>query len=98
MVRVIEAKWVRGYVLHLRFSDGAEGEVDLKDELEGGVFEPLKDVGLFKSFRVHPELHTVVWPNGADFAPEFLHSRVTVTASRNSSGRGLLGLGSAKAP
>lgn len=80
MIRVREAKWVRDYVLHLRFSDGAEGGVDLQEELDGAVFEPLKDVEVFKSFRVHPELHTVVWPNGADFAPEFLHARVKVTA------------------
>jgi len=80
MIRVIEATWVRDHVLHLRFSDGAEGEIDLQGELEGPVFEPLQDVKAFKKFRVHPELHTVVWANGADFAPEFLHSRVTVTA------------------
>ena len=80
MIRVTEASWVRDHVLHLRFSDGAEGDVDLEDELEGPVFEPLRDIEVFKSCRVHRELHTVVWPNGADFAPEFLHSRVTVTA------------------
>ncbi len=80
MIRVTEAKWVRDHVLHLRFNDGAEGDVDLEDELEGPVFEPLRDIEVFKTFRVHPELHTVVWPNGADFAPEFLHSLVTVTA------------------
>ena len=74
------AEWLREHVLHLRFSDGAEGDVDLKDELDGPVFEPLRDIEVFKTFRVHPELHTVVWPNGADFAPEFHHSRVTVTA------------------
>jgi hypothetical protein len=80
MIRVTEAAWVRDHVLHLRFSDGVEGEIDLRDELEGPIFEPLRDVKTFKDFRVHPELHTVVWPNGADFAPEFLHSRVAVTA------------------
>lgn len=80
MVRVTEAKWVRGHVLHLRFNDGVEGDVDLQGELEGPMFEPLKDVEMFKSFQVHPELHTVVWPNGADFAPEFLHAQVKVTA------------------
>ena len=80
MIRVTEARWVRDHTLHLRFSDGAEGDVDLANELEGPVFEPLRDIEVFKSFRVHPELHTVVWPNGADFAPEFLHSQVKVTA------------------
>ena len=43
MVRVIEAKHVKDYVIWLRFQDGTEGEVDLKDELYGEVFEPLKN-------------------------------------------------------
>ena len=44
------------------------------------IFEPLKDAESFKAFTVHPELHTLVWPNGADFSPEFLHDNVRVTA------------------
>ena len=80
MNRVTEAKWVRDYIIRLRFSDGLEGEVDLRDELDGPVFEPLRDVNVFRAFELHPELHTVVWRNGADFAPEFLHSRVRVPA------------------
>jgi hypothetical protein len=54
--------------------------VDLSRELEGEVFEPLKDVGFFKSFRLDPELRTLVWPNGADFAPEFLRLAVRIAA------------------
>jgi hypothetical protein len=44
------------------------------------VFEPLRDPEVFKRFRVDPEFRTLVWPNGADFAPEFLHRKVRVTA------------------
>jgi len=77
--RVIDARYVGDYVIWLRFNDGVEGEIDLKDELWGPVFEPLKDKEVFKSFRVDPELHTIVWDNEADFAPEFLHSIVNVT-------------------
>lgn len=80
MVRLIEAKHVKDYVIWLRFQDGTEGEVDLKDELYGEVFEPLKNMDYFKSFIVHPEYHTIVWPNGADFAPEFLYSTLHVHA------------------
>ena len=80
ILRVLEARYVGDYVIWLRFNDGVEGEVDLKDELWGPVFEPLRDKGEFKRVRVHPDLHTIVWENEADFAPEFLHSIVQVTA------------------
>ncbi len=77
-VRVVEARYVRDYVMWLRFSDGLAREVDLHGELDGPVFEPLRQLEEFKSVRLHPELHTIVWPNGADLAPEFLHERVRV--------------------
>ena len=76
--QVLEAKYVRDYVGWLRLRDGTAGEVDLGPELWGQVFEPLRDVEYFKSFTVHPEFRTLVWPNGADFAPEFLHDAVRV--------------------
>ena len=67
------AEYVGSYRLRLTFSDGKVGDIDLASELWGEVFEPLKDLELFKSFKVDKELGTVVWPNGADFAPEFLY-------------------------
>src|SRR3990172_8643148 len=85
MVRVIDARYVRDYVVWLRFSDGTEGEVDLRTELHGEVFEPLRDKKLFRSVAVHPEWHTIAWPNGADFAPEFLHAGVNAGLPRRSS-------------
>ena len=80
MIRVVDAKYIRDYVIWLRFSDGTEGEVDLQDELSGEVFEPLRDKAFFKSFVLNPEWHTIAWSNGADFAPEFLHSSIRVHA------------------
>ena len=80
MPRVIEAHYVGDYVIWLKFSDGVEGEVELKDELWGPVFEPLKEKEEFKKFRVHPDLHTIMWENEADFAPEFLYGIVKVSA------------------
>ena len=78
--RLTEAKYVCNYILHLRFADGTEGDVDLSQELEGEVFEPLKDLACFRAFTISPELHTVMWPNGADFAPEFLYEKVHILA------------------
>ena len=80
ILHVIEARYERDYVIHLRFNDGAEGFVDLADELHGEMFAPLKDTAKFKAFRVDPELETIVWDNGADLAPEFLHDRLLVAS------------------
>jgi hypothetical protein len=79
-LHVKEAKYVRDYVIWLRFNDGAEGEVDLAAELEGEVFGSLKDKQMFQKFCVDPELETVVWENGADLAPEFLYENMRVLA------------------
>ena len=39
------------------------------------AIEPLKDVELFKSFKLDDEFDTIVWATGADLAPEFLYER-----------------------
>jgi hypothetical protein len=78
--RVAEARYVRDFTIHLRFTDGTEGDVDLREELYGEVFEPLKDRAFFQQFSVHPEFHTLTWPNGADIAPEFLYEKVQLAA------------------
>lgn len=76
MLHVIGVRPVTGYRLWLRFSDGVEGEVDLGAELEGPVFERLRDPEEFARVAIDPEMHTIVWANGADIAPEFLHQLV----------------------
>ena len=75
---VLEARYLRDYVVWLRFRDGTDGEIDLWPALRGPVFEPLKDREYFQRFTVHPEFETLTWPNGADLAPEFLHDNVRV--------------------
>ncbi len=78
--RLVEARYVSGYTVWIRFSDGAAGEVDLSSALDGPIFEPLKRIEMFRAFQVHPELKTLVWPNGADLAPEYLRAALRVTA------------------
>jgi len=77
---VMSATHVSGYVVRLKFRDGTAGEIDLSSELTGPMFESLRQLENFKQFKVHPELHTLVWPNGADLAPEFLYQNLRVTA------------------
>jgi len=72
MLHVKAAKYLSNFKLWVSFDDGSSGEVDLSNSLNGPIFEPLKDEKLFSKVAVDPELETVVWPNGADLAPEYL--------------------------
>jgi hypothetical protein len=70
-LHIEEAKYLDGYRVWLKFNSGIDGQVDLKNELDGPIFEALQDPEYFKQFTI--EGHTLTWPNGADFAPEYLH-------------------------
>ena len=74
---VRDAKHIGGYELLLTFEDGTVRRVDLGPHLEGEVFEPLRDPRYFRTVRVHPELDTIVWENGADFSPDSSTRSVT---------------------
>ena len=77
---VLEACYVRDFVVWLRFRDGTAGEIDLSPVLRGPVFEPHRDVNYFRRFTLEPRWHTLTWPNGSDIAPEYLHDNIRVTA------------------
>lgn len=76
--KVVAVGYARDYVLHLVFPDATRGDIDLGGELHGSIFEPLRETRLFRQVSIHPEFHTLVWPNGADLAPEFLYEQVRV--------------------
>jgi Protein of unknown function (DUF2442) len=71
--RIESFQIVGPYTLQLRFDDGATQTVDLAPVLEGELYGPLRDRHLFDQVRLDPEVHTVVWPNGADFDPATLY-------------------------
>jgi hypothetical protein len=72
---VTSLEYRRGYVYHVVFDDGLEGDIDLSRYIEGGpVFAPLKDLAYFRQARI--EGGTISWPNGADIAPETLYEQL----------------------
>ena len=89
---VARADYAGEFRLHVTFSDGSENTIDFRDWLDGPMFEPLRQLDYFQRFFI--DGGTVVWPNGADIAPEALyevagrkrrprpHSRVTSTKAR----------------
>ena len=74
-LHIEEAKHLKGYEVWVKFNDDTEGTVDLGNSLEGTIFEPLKDPEYFVQFQLKG--HTLAWPNGADFAPEFIKSAIS---------------------
>lgn len=80
MLHVTAVRPLGGTRLWLQFDDGKEGELDLGAELEGTVFAPLEDPEFFARVAIDPDTRTLVWPNGADFAPEFLATLLTQRA------------------
>jgi hypothetical protein len=76
IIHVTSVEVVGDHRLRLTFEDGAEGEVNLSGWRWRGVFEPLADPSYFLRVSLDSELGTIVWPNGADLAPETLHAWV----------------------
>ncbi len=72
-LQVKSVEHLEDYKLRLTFSNEIVEDVDLSKELYGEVFEPLRDVAIFQQVFLNPETNTIEWPNGADFAPEFLY-------------------------
>ena len=72
ILHTTEVSPLPGYRLRLTFNTGETGEVDLSAQLEGEVFEPLRNPALFATAYQHPIMRTAAWANGADLAPEFL--------------------------
>jgi len=62
------------YTLRVRFDDNTEQLIDFRPVLAGELFGPLNDLQLFNQVRIDLEVHTLVWPNGADFDPVILHN------------------------
>lgn len=82
LIDVTGVEVLHDHVVRLRFSDGCEGVLDLGPDLWGPIFEPIaNDYKLFREVRVDPEIGTIVWPNGADLAPEVLHAEAVQDCS-----------------
>ena len=64
-----------GYVYHILFDDGTEGDIDFKGYIDKGVvFEPFKDLQFFRKATI--DGGTIAWPNGVDIAPETLYEKI----------------------
>jgi len=72
-LHITEATPVGNYRVDVTFNDGKRGIADLSEVVQHGVFTQLSNPEEFAKLYVDKELETVVWPNGADLAPEFVY-------------------------
>ncbi len=80
IVLVTDAHYVSGRILELTFNDGVTAQIDYSQWIEKTpYFAPLKDTEYFRNFSL--DGWTVVWPNGADIAPETLH-KIAINSQR----------------
>jgi len=72
--RVFSFQKVAPFTLRVKFDDGTSQIIDFRPVLKGELYGPLQEPALFDQVRIDPEVHTLVWPNGADFDPAILHN------------------------
>jgi Protein of unknown function (DUF2442) len=80
ILRIREARVCGPHSLRLTFNDGTTQQVNVRPLLEGAIVESLRDPARFARAMPDSICGTVVWPNGADFAPEALHELQALTA------------------
>lgn len=71
--RVTSFEIVAPHTLRVMFDDDTVQVIDFSPILYGKVFGPLRDLSQFNRVEIDPEVHTLVWENGADLDPTTLH-------------------------
>ena len=79
--RVVSFEIQGPYTLRVTFDDGKSQIINFRSVLHGALYEPLQDEQLFNMVEIDPEVHTLVWSNGADFDPSTLHDWPKYVAS-----------------
>ena len=82
ILRIVAATSIGATALDLTFNDGIRKRVDVVSLLDGPIFEPLHSRTYFAKVKLDEECGTVVWPNGADFAPETLYDLPEIEVSK----------------
>ena len=72
--RVVSFQKTAPFTLRVQFADGSSQIIDFLPVLKGELYGPLQESTVFDQVRIDPEVHTLVWPNGADFDPAILHN------------------------
>lgn len=72
ILKIIEAKYLHDYIIHLKFNTDEEFDLDLYPMIKEdkvGIFKPLKQLDYFSKFHLD---YTLCWGQDIDVAPEYL--------------------------
>ncbi len=76
MIDVVNAKYIKDYLIEIEFSDSKKSIINFEEYCNRkGLFEQFKDIAIFRNFSVNPDIGTICWDNGLDIAPETLYSK-----------------------
>lgn len=76
MVRPVSVRPLPNYRIHLEFSDGAKGEVDLSDLVGKGVFRVWNDYSLFQRVHIGAE-RRIQWEDDIELCADSLYLKLT---------------------
>lgn len=80
---VVEAMCLKDYIVHLRFEDGTEGNINLESIIgKGPMFEPHKDIDFFCEMRIDKRGGTICWPDESDLAPDTLYEKIKAAGGK----------------
>ena len=78
MYDIIDAKYVKDYLVEFHFADNSSGLVDFDEyKTKPGLFSEFRDITFFRNFKLDNELGTITWQNGLDIAPDTLYFKAT---------------------
>ena len=77
MIKIIEAHAVDSYRLYVKFSDGAEGEVDLSALAGQGVFAAWSDPLFFERVQINSSGRSLEWGDQIDLCADSLYLSLT---------------------
>lgn len=70
---ITDVSYIADYKIKLKFENNEVKWVNLQPYLDGKIFEPLRDISYFKLVSHNKDIDTIIWPNNADFSPDFLY-------------------------
>lgn len=82
MIKIVEVRALAPYRLHVKFSDGAEGAIDLSSWAGKGVFTAWDDPTFFQQVQINSTGRSLQWGSQIDLCADSLYMSLTGRAAQ----------------